>query len=309
MIKGDDSAFAAKLPWTPATAQLPDLLYIGFVWDEMTKTQWFKYSHAQRVDTLNARAGALDLNQLTMPITLTYERDNYETLKFIEALAPITLTYNASGHAYLGFTEDMATNMMYFRGQSAGSRYRLSFWRGEKTRLTQFKMTSGPQVVARLRAMYTEARPGTMFFLRTLKKEAIKGHNEWVKNGGYTIEADALLGPTIARRFEAALQDQDRRQEQGDRLKELRNIISQWPSNKRATLQEYVDIMNQGVTHNLSNFLIMNQGWSALSQEEKEIALEIWPLEQENDLRELGKANAATETEELDTTVEPTIST
>lgn len=258
----------AEFPFTQTYAELPPLLYVDYVWDEASKEEWFKQSHSDRLDRLNARACALDLNAVTMPITFIYETDNNDNLRISEGFAPVTLTYNSSGYTYLGFTEDMKSHMQ--RGEAIG---RGHYWEAPKDLLKQFKMMSGPVVAARLQSMYREVRPETLFFLSSLIDEAIKGHNEWVSNGGYTIEGDKDLGPALAKKVKAVVREQS-----------LQDIISRWSVKKQAALQRYMDVMETGSVMALSRFIVLDEGWNHdLSQEEKAIASELWELENEND--------------------------
>lgn len=265
----------ATLPWTQTTAALPSLLYVDFVWDNASKEEWFKQPHWARLDRLNARAGALDLNALTMPITFNFEMGNLDNIRLIEGLAPITLTYNSSGSTHLGFTAEMTAHMQFADDEQ--------YWQASEEALKQFKMMSGTMVVTQLQGMYNEVRPQSLFFLSPLIKEVIKGHDEWVKNGGYTIEGDKDLRPELAEKVQEAVQKQQISQDRGgDRLQELQYITTSWSAMKRAILQQYFDKMNAGSVKYLSLFMVFDEGWvKGLSQEEKLTALELWKLEDE----------------------------
>lgn len=274
MVKGANTLEGDKALWTATTVQLPSLLYVDYIWDDGEKDRWLTSPHWQRLDMLNARAGVLDLDDLTMPISLTFEVDNYDNVRIYEGLAPINLYYNSSGYTYLGFTADMATHM-----QSATEEARGAFWQAPKDVLTQFNMTSGHMGATRLQSMYKETRPETLWFLRTLIKEAIKGHNEWVSNGGYTIEGDIDLGPSLAAKFQEAVHVQDQAARGISRLEQLRDITGDWDIDKRISLQKYLDIADEGTLPSLSRFMVFDEGWSKLTQEEKGFAIELWTLE------------------------------
>lgn len=274
MVKGTDTLEGDQSLWTATTVRLPSLMYVDYVWGEREKDEWLRMPHCHRLDLLNARAGALDLDCLTMPLTLNFEVDNYDNVRIYEGFAPINLTYNSSGYTYLGFTADMSTHM-----QSADAGALGTFWQAPKDVLTQFMMASGPVVVTRLRSMYRETRPETLFFFSTLIKEAIKGHNEWVSNGGYTIEGDRDLGPSLAREYEEAVRAQNRPTQAVSRLVELRSITSQWEVSKQASLQQYLDAADRGDVADLSRFMVFDEGWSRLTQEEQDIAIELWTQE------------------------------
>lgn len=281
MPKGINTSRGDHFPWTSTTGKLPSLIYIDYVWDNAERDAWLRLPHWQRLDLLNARANTLDLETVTMPITLIFEVDNYSNVRIDEGLATITMTYNSSGYTYLAFTADMTAHMRSTSRGAAGT-----FWQAQKDMLTQFRMMSGPMVAAQLRSMYRQSRPETFYFLRTLIKEAIKGHREWVNNGGYTIAGDRGLGPGIARKFEAALQARVLSTRGGTRLEQLRYLTSQWSADKRVALQQYIDTMNDGLMTRLSQFLVFNERWLSLTQEEKSLVIELWTLEDENDRRD-----------------------
>lgn len=272
--------------WTPTTLEAPDLLYVDFVWDNQSRNEWFRSAHWKRLDLLSARAGALNLNIVKMPITLAYETDNYDNIRFHESLAAVALTYNASDYTYLGFLTDMTPHMFYVRQ----SQRNLAFWQGDKTCMAQFRMTSGQKIAIRLRAMWLETRPESFWFLRSIIRELVRGHDEWVANGGYTIEADTTLGEAITREYAAVVAQQEPVDTPGDRLQQLRIITGRWDANKRKVLQDYIDTAHSTSFFDLSKFLVFGEDWLSLSQEEKGMVIELRKLEHENDVR-----NALTE--------------
>jgi hypothetical protein len=89
-------------------AQLPDLVYEGFVWDDDSKRDWLDASHDERMYLLAARGNAIDPSSVCMPISLFYEKDSFETLKFCPGMASVVMTYNDQHEVYLGFVDSLA---------------------------------------------------------------------------------------------------------------------------------------------------------------------------------------------------------
>lgn len=128
--------------------------------------------------------------------------------------------------------------------------------------------------------MCHEARSSSIWRFRSVIGEVTKSHDGWVANEGYTIASDHALDSKLAKEHETTA---ERLETTGtaavQRLSELRLLTESWNTEKRIVLQQYVDTANTKSMIDLSPFLILNEDWLALSQEEKGIAPELWKLE------------------------------
>lgn len=79
------------------------------MWDDERRQEWFRKPQWQRLDLLNARASVVDDNIPVMPITLSFENDNYSNIKVAEGLpGAVTMYYNKNGYFYLDHTSAMS---------------------------------------------------------------------------------------------------------------------------------------------------------------------------------------------------------
>lgn len=108
-FKGADNLEGDNSLWTATTVKLPGLLFVDYVRGATEKDEWLKIRHCHRLDLLNARACALNLNVLTMHITLISDNDNNsDDVRIHEGLVPITITFSRNGDMHLAFAADMA---------------------------------------------------------------------------------------------------------------------------------------------------------------------------------------------------------
>lgn len=289
--KDFDTNFGIPGRYTEDYVKLPDLLYVDQVWDQNTRDEWFNLPQLARLDLLSARGNALDLGIPVMPINLVFEKDNYDNIRIVEGLpAGVAMYMNKSGCMYLGSTDDMAQDMTWYRGGQAraiaGTRdaYR-GFWQGNKTDIGQYQVNSGPAAAQRLRSTYTGMNPGCSYLYQSIVQKAIEAHDAWVANGGYSIESDVNLGPRVASKVEAAIQRATIPPRSGIRLQELQQTTAAWNGFKRSAVRGWQSAARQGVTA-LARFMLRDNRWREFSDDEKELVIELWELEEEADERE-----------------------
>lgn len=237
------------------------MVYVDFLWNDESRKAWFDSPHTTRLDTLNARTQSLDVNDLVMPLSLTYQSWRYSNLQIDVSSAAVAVTFDAGGHIYRGFKADMAAQMQCVPAVQ-GTRLR---WQGEKTDLVEFAMSCGQQIATRLREMWLEARTESLWFLRTVTDELVQGYNRWTAN------------PELAKDFEAAVRNLATSSPLS-RSSELYLATTFQDPTKRRLLEQYNYLAFYGETVQLMQFLICNKDWMALSQEERETAFEIWQV-------------------------------
>ena len=157
---------------------------------------------------------------------------------------------------------------------------RRDFWQADKGNLLQFRAVSGPDIVRRLGACYRRQRPESIWRFGTIVEKMIEAHNEWVGNGGYTIEHDPWLGEDLAQKVKRAMEHQADTAEAGSRLQELQQQVTQWDAFAQLALDGYRAAASQGVTA-ASLFMVEDEEWNQLAREKKLVAIEIWALEEE----------------------------
>lgn len=191
---------------------IPDLLYIDYVWDEDSKADWLGLSHTARIALLNARAGGLSDGIPTLPITLYYETDTYDDFIVADGLADVGMYLNGSGHLFLGFFEDFKAHMAWYpaatTSESADDEKVLSYWIGLRANCDRFRMTSGDGLARRLADMYDAVKEGTLWIYKDLAVKLIEAHNDWVAAGAYTYASDPRFEPDLGTKVSLAMTEQ-----------------------------------------------------------------------------------------------------
>lgn len=73
-------------------------------------------------------------------------------------------------------------------------------------------------------------------------------------------------GPEIAREYEAAVQRLETTDKTVDRFSELRRLTGLWDLEKKRVLQQYVDLANTRNVLTLTQCMVFDEDWLALSQ-------------------------------------------
>ena len=282
---------------------LPDLLYVDFEWDEKSKQKWLNTPHSARLRLLSARNNSLHLGVPTMPITHMHERNSYVGIVLPESMATVAMYSNGSGYTFLGHIQDMSTSMTWYAASQA--RITLGVWKGLKTDLVPFQARSGQDIVQRLATLYQAQRPESIRFYKNIALKAIAAHNDWVAVGGYTFGYENSMGTALGEEVQIVLQQQyqqviDQAQpaegavEQqlepgpirqperdiGDQLRDMEQEFSAWPLDLKATRTAYNDASRAGISE-LSRYMIWDETWKMLSDEQKETIVTLRELTEE----------------------------
>jgi hypothetical protein len=261
--------------YTESYIRLPDLFYVPDTWTDEERDAWMRSPHGQRLDLLNARRNMLPVQLGTIPITLCYEMDDYQSIVFYGGLASTILYYNLQGAMYLGVLEDMGPLARYIPGNPPNRPRYLA----DKADFAPFKVWSGHQAVAELAIMYFQERPDTVVSYGAIVTKSTEAHPDWAQTREYTVEGIACLGPQEDRPVEIA-QARSVHAEGGHQLRNLLAEPEPWPPNLSAALADYTAAANAGVEA-VSRFMVWDENWAGLSTEEKNKIVDVWGLEQE----------------------------
>ena len=271
---------------------LPDLLYVDFEWDETSKQKWLNTPHSARLGFLSVRNNSLHLGVPTMPITHMHERNSYVDIVVPEGMGTVAMYSNGSGYTFLGHVQDMSASMTWHAASQ--DRIHLGIWKGSKTNLVAFQARSGQDIVRRLATLYQAQRPESIRFYKDIALKAVAAHDDWLAVGGYTFAYDDSMGTALGEEVQVVLQHQFQQaidqvepgpnrqpgQDIGDQLRDMEEEFSAWPLNLQATRTAYNDASMAGISA-LSRYMIWDETWKTLSDEQKETIVSLRELAKE----------------------------
>ncbi|KAL8707765.1 MAG: hypothetical protein Q9225_007710 [Loekoesia sp. 1 TL-2023] len=153
-----------------AHSRMPDLLYIPYIWGARDQAHWAAMEHNNRLQTLNARAGALMLTDVVMPEMFQFDAysDEHSGCKALLAIVP---------KAFIGWCWQFHEKAIALHTSGGSINDGGDAWYVVKERaLVDYQVDNAEMVAMRLNEMYHAGVPRSLIKFEVLLKGIMQYH-------------------------------------------------------------------------------------------------------------------------------------